>query len=195
QGLSERGSRELEGREWSPQGDIREIAKKLRPKFQQALLGWFKSGKPDGLKALTKIMEQFEQAATSPASFQLWWVVNGTLEALLDGGIEATVSLKQMLGQVDRQIKKVIDGGEAGLDNEPPAELVNNLLYYIGKASSGGERVAAIKEAFRLGELLPTDDDVSTAQTNLSGPNLSLMKTVSVAIKEDLARVKDTLDI
>src|SRR5690606_29397447 len=112
QGLSERGSRELEGREWSPQGDIREIAKKLRPKFQQALLGWFKSGKPDGLKALTKIMEQFEQAATSPTSFQLWWVVNGTLEALLDGGIEATVSLKQMLGQVDRQIKKIIDGGE-----------------------------------------------------------------------------------
>lgn len=195
QGLSDRAASKLEGREWKPQGDIREIAKKLRPKFQQALLGWFKSGKPDNLKLLAKIMEQFEQAATSPSSFQLWWIVNGTIEALLDGGIEASVSLKQMLGQVDRQIKKVLDGGEAALDDEPPTELVNNLLYYIGKAGSGGERVAAIKEAFRLGELLPADNDVSDARDRLSGPNLSLMKTVSAAIKEDLARVKDTLDI
>lgn len=195
QGLSDRAASKLEGREWKPQGDIREIAKKLRPKFQQALLGWFKSGKPDNLKLLAKIMEQFEQAATSPSSFQLWWIVNGTIEALLDGGIEASVSLKQMLGQVDRQIKKVLDGGEAALDDEPPTELVNNLLYYIGKAAAGGERVAAIKEAFRLGELLPADDDVSDARNRLSGPNLSLMKTVSAAIKEDLARVKDTLDI
>src|SRR5690606_20961665 len=137
-----------------------------------------------------KIMEQFEQAATSPSSFQLWWVVSGTLEALLDGGIEASVSLKQMLGQVDRQIKKVLDGGEGALDNDPPNELVNNLLYYIGS-----ERVSAIKEAFRLGELLPADNDISQARDGLSGPNLSLMKTVSAAIKEDLARVKDTLDI
>lgn len=195
QGLSDRAASKLEGREWKPQGDIREIAKKLRPKFQQALLGWFKSGKPDSLKSLAKIMEQFEQAATSPSSFQLWWIVNGTIEALLDGGIEASVSLKQMLGQVDRQIKKVLDGGEAALDDEPPTELVNNLLYYIGKAGSGGERVGAIKEAFRLGELLPADNDVSDARDRLSGPNLSLMKTVSAAIKEDLARVKDTLDI
>jgi len=195
QGLSDRAAGRLEGRDWQPQGDISEIAKKLRPKFQQALLGWFKSGKPENLAALAKIVEQFEHAATSPSSFQLWWIVNGTVEALLDGGIIASVSLKQMLGQVDRQIKKVLDGGETALDNDPPTDLINNLLYYIGKASSGGERVAAIKEAFRLGELLPVDSDVADAQERLSGPNLSLMKTVSAAIKEDLARVKDTLDI
>ncbi|HLU62352.1 MAG TPA: Hpt domain-containing protein [Gammaproteobacteria bacterium] len=192
-GLSERGTRELEAREWKPQGDIRVIAKKLRPKFQQALLGWFKSGKNDALAALLKIMEQFEQAATSPSSFQLWWVVSGTVEALLEGGLEASVSLKQMLGQVDRQIKKVLDAGETALDEEPPSDLVNNLLYYIGKATSNGERVSAIKEAFRLGELLSDGEDMSAA--SLSAPNLSLMKTVSAAIKEDLARVKDTLDI
>lgn len=195
QGLSDRASSQLEARDWKPQGDIREIAKKLRPKFQQALLGWFKSGKQDNLKLLSKIMEQFEQAATSPTSFQLWWIVNGTVEALLDGGVDASVSLKQMLGQVDRQIKKVLDGGEAALDDESPTDLVNNLLYYIGKATSNGERVAAIKDAFRLGELLPADEDVTQARDRLSGPNLSLMKTVSAAIKEDLARVKDTLDI
>ncbi|MBW3568244.1 MAG: Hpt domain-containing protein, partial [Proteobacteria bacterium] len=195
QGLSERASGRLEGRDWQPQGDISEIAKKLRPKFQQALLGWFKSGKAENLKALAGIVEQFELAATSPASFQLWWIVNGTIEALLEGGIEPSVSLKQMLGQVDRQIKKVLDGGETALDNDQPTDLINNLLYYIGKAGSAGERVTAIKEAFRLGELLPADADVSDARDRLSGPNLSLMKTVSAAIKEDLARVKDTLDI
>lgn len=195
QGLSERGAAEVAAREGAPQGDIVKLSKELRTKFQQALLGWFKTGKTDSLKQLAEVAEQFELASTSPMSFQLWWVVSGTVEALLDGGIDASVSLKQMLGQVDRQIKRIIDQGEDALDDDPPAELVNNLLYYIGRASSTGERVSAIKEAFRLGELLPTEADVSRVTDSLSGPNLSLMKTVSAAIKEDLARVKDTLDI
>ena len=195
QNLSSRGSAEVSAREAAPQGDIVKLSKELRPKFQQSLLGWFKTGKTDSLKQLAKITEQFEMASTSPMSFQLWWVVSGTVEALLDEGIEASVSLKQMLGQVDRQIKRIIDEGEDALDDEPPAELVNNLLYYIGRSSSTGERVSAIKEAFRLVDLLPTDEDVSKASEGMAGPNLSLMKTVSAAIKEDLARVKDTLDI
>ena len=195
QNLSERGPADVSSRDAAPQGDIIKLSKQLRPKFQQSLLGWFKTGKTDGLKELSRITEQFELASTSPMSFQLWWVVSGTVEALLEGGIEASVSLKQMLGQVDRQIKRIIDEGEDALDDEPPTELINNLLYYIGRASSRGERVSAIKEAFRLGDLLPTEEDVSKATAGMTGPNLSLMKTVSAAIKEDLARVKDTLDI
>ncbi|MDX1454349.1 MAG: Hpt domain-containing protein [Gammaproteobacteria bacterium] len=195
QGLSDRGKQTIEARDQQPQGDIKEIASKLRSKFQQALLGWFKSGDAKTLKQIQDITEQFEMAATSPMSFQLWWVVSGTIEALVDGGIEASVSLKQMLGQVDRQIKRVIDQGEDALDDDPPSELINNLLYYVGKSASTGERVSGIKEAFRLGELLPSDEDMSRASQDMSGPNASLMKTVSAAIKEDLARVKDTLDI
>ena len=197
QSISDRSTQGIGAENLAPSGgDIVAVAKKLRPKFQSALLGWFKAGSEQELKKLSAISEELEQAATVPASFQLWWVVSGTLEALVDGGLEASVSLKQMLGQVDRQIKRLIDGGERVFETEPPSDLVNNLLYYIGKASSTGGRVTKIKESFGLGELMPQDEQLSEASEGLgSGPNINLMKTVSAAIKEDLARVKDTLDI
>ncbi len=43
--------------------------------------------------------------------------------------------------------------------------------------------------------MLPVDDGVEQARESLSAPSVKLMKTVAAAIKEDLGRVKDALDI
>lgn len=176
-------------------GDIMALAKKLRPKFQAALLGWFKTGGKDSLQVLGEVAGQLEQASSTPGSFQLWWIVGGIIEALQDGGIEASVGLKQLLGQVDRQIKRLLEKGESELNEDPPTELVNNLLYYIGKSSSEGERVTGIKDSFKLTELLPAEEQLALVRESLAGPNAGLMNTVGAALKEDLAGVKDMLDI
>ncbi|HUG72278.1 MAG TPA: Hpt domain-containing protein, partial [Steroidobacteraceae bacterium] len=49
--------------------------------------------------------------------------------------------------------------------------------------------------SFRLAELLPVDDSVEKERENLSAPSIKLMQTVAAAIREDLAKVKDVLDI
>ncbi|MGD8379888.1 MAG: hybrid sensor histidine kinase/response regulator, partial [Gammaproteobacteria bacterium] len=113
-----------EDRTGAARGDIAAVAGKLRPKFQAALLGWYKGDKPAShLRTLGAICEKLEEAANTPPVFQLWWVVGGIMEALVDGGLEADVSLKQLLGQVDRQIKRLVDEGEDAVSAEPPSEL------------------------------------------------------------------------
>ena len=177
-------------------GDSKELAQKLRGKFQKALLGWYRN--PDAAKnpkVMGKIAEKLEEAAESPPVFQLWWVVGGALEALAHGGLEADVSFKQLIGRVDREIKRLATEGEEAVQANPPEELINNLLYYIARASAGGERVQGIRESFGLEELLPDEERVRSVEDALSGPNAALMQTVSSAVKEDLARVKDILDI
>ena len=197
QNLSERGAQSVAARVPAGAGDASAVAKQLRPKFQSALLGWYRGDakSPAQLKALSKVAEQLEHASSTPTCFQLWWVVGGVLEALGDDGLEATVSVKQMLGQVDRQLKRLADEGEAVIEAEPPSELVNNLLFYVGKATSRGDRIVALKDSFRLGEILPDESEVEQTRRGLTGPNMNLMRTVSAAIKEDLARIKDALDI
>ncbi len=176
--------------------DIKGLAAKVRPKFQAALLGWYKGDDAaKHLAVLADSAEKLEQAATTPAVFELWWIVGGIIEGLREGGIEADVSLKQLLGQVDRQMKKLMEQGEGQAAEEPAQDLVNNLLYYIGRAGTQGKRIAAIKESFKLGELLPEASELAEAREGLSGPNASLMRTVSGAIREDISRIKDTLDI
>ncbi len=77
----------------------------------------------------------------------------------------------------------------------PPIELLNNLLFYVARAETRGERIDAVRSSFRLGELLPIDESVEQERESLSAPSVRLMRTVAAAIKEDLGRVKDALDL
>ncbi len=52
-----------------------------------------------------------------------------------------------------------------------------------------------MRNSFRLGELLPVDENIEQERENLSAPSIKLMQTVAAAIREDLAKVKDVLDI
>ena len=127
--------------------------------------------------------------------FQLWWVVGAIIEALRDGGLETGVSIKRLMGLADREILQLYTQGEGRYAQNPPVELLNNLLYYVARATSNGPKVTAVRASFRLNELLNVDDSVEQERENLSAPSVKLMRTVSAAIREDLGKVKDVLDI
>ncbi|MDH3804831.1 MAG: Hpt domain-containing protein, partial [Gammaproteobacteria bacterium] len=187
--------RKTEKREGSGEDPV-VVATRLRPKFQLALLGWIQGGDTARhLGSLSSVTHRLEQSATRDDMYQLWWVVGGVLEALQNGGLETSVALKRLLAQTDRQIKRVIDEGIEAFDSHPVDDLLNNLLYYVARSSTAGERIGEIRAAFNLSELLPGDEQVEQAREALSAPSVKLMKTVAAAIKEDLARVKDVLDI
>jgi len=172
------------------------VARKLRPKFQLALLGWIQGGNTQRhIETLSTVIRALEVSANRDDMYQLWWVAGGVLESLQNGGLETSVAIKRLLGQTDRQIKHMIDEGIEAFDNHPVADLLNNLLYYVARSSNAGERISEIRAAFNLAELLPGDEQVEHAREALSAPSVKLMKTVASAIKEDLGRVKDVLDI
>src|SRR5690606_15237780 len=50
-------------------------------------------------------------------------------------------------------------------------------------------------EVFGLGQYLPSESELAHARGSLSGRNKALLSTVAGAIKEDLLRVKDALDL
>lgn len=181
----------------TPSGeDINNLVVTLRPQFQLGLLGWIKdsSSKPS-LRRMAGVAERLEKAAEAEEIHQLWWVVGGILEALLDGGLENSVALKRLIGQADREIKRLEKMGVNAYVAEPPLELVNNLLYYVARSSSRGERCSAIRKAFNLSDFSPADEQVEAVRESLSAPSPKLMKTVADAIREDLAKAKDVLDI
>src|SRR5918993_4483391 len=175
---------------------IAQWSRKLRTRFQLGLLGWIKGERVEqNLEILSRSAEKLEQVATTQPVFQLWWVVGAVLEALREGGLEGSASIKRLLGHADREMKRLYEQGEGRYVDTPPLELLNNLIYYVARARSSGPRVAAVRASFRLTELLPVDDRIEQARESLSAPSVKLMKTVAAAIKEDLGRVKDALDI
>jgi chemosensory pili system protein ChpA (sensor histidine kinase/response regulator) len=175
---------------------VAQWARRLRPRFQIGLLGYIRGERPvQNLEILAKVAEKLEQIASTQPVFQLWWVTGAILEAVRANGLEGSATLKRLLGQADRQIKVLYELGEARYCLDPPVDLLNNLLYYVARASTSGGRIAAVRASFKLSELLPVDDSIEQERESLSAPSVKLMRTVAAAIKEDLSKVKDVLDI
>lgn len=175
---------------------VQDVARKMRIRFQLGLLGLIKSERIEqNLEIMADAAATLEQVATSQPVFQLWWVVGAIIEALQTQGLENNASVKRLLGQADREMKRLYEQGEKQFCQSPPIDLLNNLLYYVARASSSGERISAVRASFHLDELLPLDHQVEQARASLSAPSVKLMKTVADAIAEDLTRVKDALDL
>ena len=176
--------------------DPKALAKRLRPLYQIGLLGWYRDkDTQNSLRKLGSVLGQLEQVCTREEAIRLWWVALGIVEALLHGGLEANITLKLLLGQVDREIKRLISYGEQELAAKPASELFKNLLYYTAQARPVTERVQTIQQKYNLQTALTSREELESAREALTGPNVHLMETVSAAIGEDLARVKDALDL
>ena len=183
-------------RERSVEDDIQQRAREIRHRFQLGLLGWFRErNTEESLAALSATLETLISLSRQDASARLWWIAAGVTDALRSGALTGSVSVKRLLGQVDRCIKRVIDGGEDALASTQCEELTKNLLFYIGEAKGGGGRVSEICATYRVHDLLPGEGELAAARESLSGQNADLFRTVAVAVKEELGRLKDSLDI
>jgi len=176
--------------------DISQLARKLRHSYHLGLLGWFRDKESDAsLKRIFDVIEKLRDAATEHEINRLLWVAGGLVESLRQGGVDSTISTKLLLGQLDRQIKRIIDNGLTAFSDQPPHELLKNLLYYVATSQSQDERTREVKKAFRLHDVLPDTRTLEQARADLAGPNEALMGTVSKVLLEDLVRIKDTLDV
>src|SRR3984885_5763213 len=179
-----------------PPLSVGQWARRLRARFQTGLIGWIRGERTEqNLEIMAAVATRLEQVAATQPVFQLWWVVGALIESLRENGVDGSISVKRLLGLADREMKRLFDQGEARYAQHPPVELLNNVLYYIARSSSGGPRVAAVRASFRLNELLPVDESIEQERENLSAPSIKLMHTVAAAIREDLSKVKDVMDI
>lgn len=177
-------------------GQLLSVAKKLRPHYQVGLLGWFKGQKVGAsLKRILAVLAELEKNSSNAAVRRLWSISAAIIEGLTNEGLDSSLSVKMLLGQVDRSIKQLIDVGESSFAKSVSGELLKNLLYYVARINKDSDRVNTIKDTYRLSELLPGDKELEQARSGLGGLNTELLETVSQGIREDLIEVKDILEI
>ncbi len=180
----------------TPDGELKAQAARLRSGFQIGLLHWFRNTNPDqALGGMQTTLDRLRGLTDQDEARRLWWIAGGVVEAVRAGGIDTSAALKLLFGRIDREIKRLADVGEAAFRADPPRELVKNLLYYVAYSRADSERTRDIKRTYKLEHLLPTEQELTHAKGALGGRNRALLDTVSAAIKDDLMRVKDALDL
>ncbi|VAW56297.1 Signal transduction histidine kinase CheA [hydrothermal vent metagenome] len=177
-------------------GALIDSAKKLRPHLQIGLVGWFKQENVSAsLKRIIAVFGELEKSSSTASVRRIWSISSALIEGLSLNGIDTNLSIKMLLGQVDRTIKQLIDSDEDTFSENVPTDLLKNLLFYVARISTDSPRVKDIKTTYRLDELLPNDTDLEEARSGMGGLNIELLTTVSAGIREDLLEVKDSLEI
>ncbi|CAK0768729.1 chemosensory pili system protein ChpA (sensor histidine kinase/response regulator) [Gammaproteobacteria bacterium] len=178
-----------------PAGGAESITRRARSLFQSGLVAWYRNPDDlDAIKRLAQAMELLRAVATHPEAMRLWWVGAGLIEAIQDHGLDLAPA-RTLLGKLDRQIKRLIDGGEQGIISDPPVPLIRQVLYHIANCHSHGSLVEELREFFHLDEALPGKEDVAAIRNTLRGANRAVMVSVSTALREDLSGVMDSLDL
>lgn len=166
--------------------------RRLRHMYQVGLLGFIREDNPQaGLKLMLRAMARLDSLFGDESRGRLCWVGAAAVEAQLDGQLLPRKTRKQLFSRLDRELKQAL----ANPAYEAPRSLLKELLYLVALADSKGEQASSVREVFGLNALPFTDHLLDEEYQRLSGPGQGVMRSLSSAIREELAGVKDLLDL
>ena len=120
------------------------------------------------LGLLGNVLDRLRALSYGTEPRRLWWIAGGTIEAVREGALDASVAVKLLFGAVDREIRRYAEQGENGFIAQPPRDLVKNLLYYVAHSTAQGDRASEVRATYRLDALLPTQKELQHAQGSMT---------------------------
>ena len=175
---------------------------KLRQMYQYAASGFIRGVNPDeNLAYLQKAFSRLQKLTHGTARFALWDISLALVEAIEIDAIEISVAVKNLLRQLDKEIKVLAVHGIKALNSFTNDELIKNLLYYVARAGKHApgfppnSHLQRVYENYHLEEaLLEGKESGEEAQNMLSVPDAEAMRSVVGALKEELNLIKNSLD-
>ncbi|MET1080437.1 MAG: Hpt domain-containing protein, partial [Pseudomonas sp.] len=172
------------------------LLRKLRQMLQMALVGVIRNQDlGTNLGYMARVFARLETLCKEAPLGPLWQIASGMVEGLANGSVVNGTSVRTLLRQVDKELKRLVEQGADGINQPAPDDLAKNLLFYVAKSSAESPRIRVLKEQYRLAEALPDADVVDEERARLAGPDRDAMRSVVAALCEELVRVKDSLDL
>ena len=171
--------------------------RKLRQMYQFALAGVVREEDLDAqFSYLQKVIQRLARLCQNTPRGELWKAASAFVETLQAHANPVNAAVKSLLRELDAEIRLLTDGQANILQQPAPEALFKHLLYYVARARDlDTPQVQALRNDYKLNMALPSDDDVDAARTRVSGPGREAIHSVVSALNEELAKLKDQLDL
>ena len=154
--------------------------KTARTRYQKGLLTFIKAPTmPVGPLELKLAAQMAASADGSPTLRGFWWAVSGFFSSLGDKSLAADTEAKSLCSRIDQQLRQQCDGSRA-----VPEKLMREVLFQVAIARSNNPDVLAIKAAYDLAGLIPTNDAKTVSQAAQLEPFLKRLKEIATASEE-----------
>jgi chemosensory pili system protein ChpA (sensor histidine kinase/response regulator) len=180
-----------------PSRAVREtLAAPLLSQLHSALAAWAEDAPPATTVPLTAALDGLLAQTSEESGRRMLWVASTVAAAVGEGALPATSALRQAFASVERETRRLFEDDGFGLQRADAAlEPTRQLLYHVAHNKSSHAGLQHLRDTFDLDARGPSESELEHARGSLTGRNRALLDTVSAAIKEDLLRVKDVLDL
>lgn len=167
------------------------LVRRARLMYQTGLIAVLR-GQADvpHFRMMSRACERAWQVCGKRPQGLLWWAATAALEALQEG-VEINGLRKSLLGQLDRQLRALAQND----GNGPPDRHLLADCAYLAALAERGRRVEQVRQAYGLEGRCLTEAEMKAEYEIMCGPGGSVIKTVSEALRDELAQVKDSLDL
>ncbi|MBU2953066.1 Hpt domain-containing protein [Marinobacter sp. F3R08] len=171
--------------------------RKLRQMYQFALAGVIREADLDAhFDYMQKVIQRLIRLCQKTPRGELWKAASAFVETLHAHENPVNAAVKSLLRELDSEIRRLTDEHADILQQPVPEALLKHLLYYVARARDlDSPQVNALRDAYQLNQALPSEDDVDAARTRVSGPGRDAIHSVVGALNEELAKLKDQLDL
>lgn len=179
------------------QSNVVQLLRKLRQMYQLALLGWLRHQDVDtNLEYLNKSVARVASLSERAPMGALWQAALAFVSAIKAKRIDRSPAISLILRQIDSELKRLLSDPETVAGEYANEDILKNLLYYLAKIDvTGLDSVRRIHEQYHLDEALPSSEEVEDRRRRLAGPDRETVGNVVSALLEELARLKDSLDL
>ncbi|MAL98807.1 MAG: hybrid sensor histidine kinase/response regulator [Alteromonadaceae bacterium] len=170
---------------------------KLRQMFHFAASGITREEDFDAhFEYLDKVVIRLIKLCQQTPMGEIWLAAGALIDTLKARRNPVNAAVKAVINELDLQLKRLIDEHVDVLQQPAPETLLKNILYYVARASDlDTPRVRAVVERYHLAGALPDDQAVDAVRQRVSGPGRDAIHSVVSALNEELARLKDQLDL
>jgi chemosensory pili system protein ChpA (sensor histidine kinase/response regulator) len=185
QALAERDSTELPAR-----------LRKLRQTLQTALVGLLRDQDVQTqLGYMGKVFARLEGLCADAPLEPLWRIASALVETMVSGHFSNSPALRSLFKDADKELKRLLDQGIEGINQPAPDELLKSLLFYIAKSDSEAQKMTDLKDQYALADALPHSALVDEERERMAGPDRDAMRSVIIALCDELVRTKERLDV
>jgi len=173
---------------------LSEFIGKLRKMYQYAAAGVANDvNSAENYDYLLKVSERLNKLLVGTKRYPIWEIAYAAIEGLSKKCIESTAGTRNLLRELDVELKQLQHDGIKVLDECSDEKSIKNLLYYIASAEPSTPAIDKIKSLYELNQMLPLQQ-VTSEQDDLIGIDSGTLSAVAEAIREEFYNVKLRLD-
>jgi len=172
------------------------MARRMRLTLQVALLGILKDRNPDvSKKLMARAARGFARLCQGTPQGQLWCLFTIVANTMMDRAMGFTKARKRLLMQLERMARDIIYVGDSAKQKPAPDSLLTELVYLLYRSGSANPEVTRVLSAYQLAPAEFSDNMMEAHARRLYGPGSDVLKSLSEALREELNKLKDRLDI